>query len=191
MHANPANRPHVLGIDDAPFDKSQDHDVPVVGVVMENATVVEGVAVTSFPVDGDDATGFLADWIDALKWAPMLNAIVLGGITIAGLGIIDITQLAERLHIPVVAVTRRDTTDSDLDQALRAAGRPERLDILHRSPPAREIAENLYAASAGTAPETVDGIILATLNKARMPEPLRVAHLIGAALVAGTSHGNV
>lgn len=191
MHATTVHRPHVLGIDDAPFGKAQNHEVPVVGVIMENATVVEGVAMTSFPVDGEDATGFLAGWIEELKWAPMLNAIVLGGITIAGLGILDITGLAERLHIPVAAVTRRDTADSDLDQALLAAGFPERLDILHRSPPARAIAENLYVASAGAEPGTVDKMILATLNKARMPEPLRVAHLIGAAMVAGTSHGKV
>lgn len=191
MPVRPRIRPHVLGIDDAPFDKSQEQDVPIVGVIMENATVVEGVAVTSFPVDGEDATGFIGNWILELKWAPMLNAVVLGGITIAGLGLIDLIVLAERLQIPVAAVTRRDTANSDLDQAFRAAGLSNRLDILHRSPSARAIADNLYAASAGAEPDIIDEIILATLNKARMPEPLRVAHLIGAALVAGASHGKV
>jgi endonuclease V-like protein UPF0215 family len=44
--------PHILGIDDAPFDKHQDALVPVVGVMMEGAAVVESVAIGAFPVDG-------------------------------------------------------------------------------------------------------------------------------------------
>ena len=53
-------RPHILGIDDAPFVKGQDGDVPVVGVMMEGATLVEGVALGAFPVDGAGATDYLA-----------------------------------------------------------------------------------------------------------------------------------
>ena len=34
-------RPHVLGIDDGPFDKSTDTTVPIVGVMMEGADLVE------------------------------------------------------------------------------------------------------------------------------------------------------
>jgi endonuclease V-like protein UPF0215 family len=36
----------------------------------------------------------------------MLQAVILGGITIAGLGIIDVTTLDERLGLAVVVVTR-------------------------------------------------------------------------------------
>ena len=185
------NHPHVLGIDDAPFDKWEDEEVPVVGVIMENATLVEGVAVTSFPVDGSDATGFFSQWISDLRWEPMLNAVIFGGITIAGLGVIDIHALAGQLRTPVIAVTRHDTAQHDLARALRSAGLSDRLPIIERSPPAREVEENLYVASAGADPEAVDDIVLATLNKARLPEPLRIAHLIGAAIVNGSSHGRV
>ncbi|HKJ67077.1 MAG TPA: DUF99 family protein [bacterium] len=187
----PGKRPHVLGVDDAPLDKWRDDTVPIVGVMMENATVVEGVAVTSFPIDGEGATQFLAEWIGDLKWAPMLHAVILGGITIAGLGMIDLQRLADQLHIPVIAATRHDTADSDLDSALKAAGLIDRLGILQASPPARRILENLYAASAGAEPQVIEKLIKSTLNKARMPEPLRIAHLIGAALVQGSSHGKV
>ncbi len=41
-------RPHVLGIDDAPFHKDQSQDVPIVGVMMEGATLVElGLSLTT------------------------------------------------------------------------------------------------------------------------------------------------
>lgn len=182
-------RPHVLGIDDAPFKKGRDTDVPIVGVVMEAATLVEAVALTRFPVDGDAATEFLAGWIAGLRIQPALQAIVLGGITLAGLGIVDIAELARRLETPVIAATRRDTATSVLARALRAAGLDARLAILERTPPSRCIRTGLHIACAGADPGEAEQIVRATLAKAHLPEPLRIAHLIGAALVKGESKG--
>ncbi len=181
----------MLGIDDAPFRKGQAEDVPIVGVMMEGATLVEGVALGAFPVDGADATGYLAAWIGGQRWYAALQAVVLGGITIAGLGLVDLEALARRLARPVLAVTRRDTATSDLERALRAAGLSDRLAVLERAPPARRLADGLYVACAGAGPEEAERIVRATLHKALLPEPLRLAHLIGAALVRGASHGRV
>ena len=175
-------RPHILGIDDAPFVKGQAGNVPVVGVMMEGATLVEGVAVGAFPVDGDGATDYLAEWIAGLRWYRALQAVVFGGITIAGLGLIG---------LPVLAATRRDTAQSDLADALRAAGFTDRLAILHRTPPAHRLDDGLYITFAGTDPAEAERLMRATLNKASLPEPLRIAHLIGAALVQGSSRGRV
>lgn len=184
-------RPHVLGIDDAPFVKGQADDVPVVGVMMEGATLVEGVALGSFPVDGDGATDYLAGWIAGLRWYRALQAVVLGGITIAGLGLIDVPDLAARLGLPVIAATRRDTAQSDLAGALRAAGFTDRLAILRRTPAAHRLDDGLFITVAGADLPEAERLIRATLNKASLPEPLRIAHLIGAALVQGSSRGRV
>ncbi len=184
-------RPHVLGIDDAPFEKSQAADVPLVGVMMEGATLVEGVAVGAFPVDGAGATDYLAAWIGGQRWHAALQAVVLGGITIAGLGLIDLRALAAKLETPVLAATRHETSTERLAHALRSAGLAERLPILERTPPARRAAPGLYIASAGIEVAEAKGLVRATLGKARLPEPLRVAHLIGAALVSGASKGKV
>jgi len=61
-------RPHVLGIDDGPFDKRQKRPVRVVAVLMEGNNLVEGMALGELPVDGPDATGFLAEWIKTMRW---------------------------------------------------------------------------------------------------------------------------
>ena len=53
-------RPHVLGVDDGPFEKGVSQTVPLVGVTMEGSDLVETVAITEFPIDGEDVTGFLA-----------------------------------------------------------------------------------------------------------------------------------
>ena len=165
--------------------------MPIVGVMMEGASLVEGVAMGAFPVDGGGATAYLGAWIEEMRWYAALQAVVLGGITIAGLGLVDVTALAARLGLPVLAATRRDTANSDLAHALRKAGLSERLAILDRTPPAHRLEDGLYITVAGTTLPRAEQLIRATLNKAFLPEPLRIAHLIGAALVQGASRGRV
>ncbi|MEE8580144.1 MAG: DUF99 family protein, partial [Myxococcota bacterium] len=88
-------RPHTLGIDDGPFEKFQSRVASIVGVMMEGADLVEAVAHTEFPIDGDRATDFLLEWVQSLRCRPALQGVFLGGITIAGLGVVDIVALSE------------------------------------------------------------------------------------------------
>jgi endonuclease V-like protein UPF0215 family len=184
-------RPHILGVDDAPFDKRQARLVPVVGVLMEGNDLLEGVVLGHFPVDGANATGFLADWVEGLRWRQAIQGVVLGGITLAGLGLVDLHELAGRLGIPVLAVTRREPAKSRIGEALTAAKLTDRLAVARRSPPAVRVRPGLYVAFAGTDAAGATNLIEATLRKSRMPEPLRVAHMIAGALERGQSRGRV
>ena len=186
-----ANRPHVLGIDDAPFRKGQPEPVPIVGVTMEGADLVEAIAVTRFPVDGEGATDFLAGWVRGLRVHASLQAVVLGGITLAGLSVVDLRAFALALELPVLAVTRRAPVDGDLVAALHSAGFSHRVALVEGSPRARSLGEGLHVACAGIEAAQAAAIVRATLRKARVPEPLRLAHLVGAALVQGESRGRV
>jgi endonuclease V-like protein UPF0215 family len=180
----------VLGIDDGPFEKGQGRDVPIVGVVMEGAGVIEGVSISSFPPDGENATGFLVQWVGGSRWAPALQGVVLGGVSLAGLGVIDLAALASALGVPVLSVTRRAPTETGLQDALAAAGLRHRAAILERTPPAREV-DGLFLSFAGAERDEARSLLRATLGASKMPEALRVAHLIGAALVHGHSRGRV
>ena len=79
--------------------KRQPGEVPIVAVMMEGCDLVEGVALASFPVDGEDATGFLAGWVAGLRLHASLHAVVLGGITLAGLGVVDVAPPAAHLEL--------------------------------------------------------------------------------------------
>jgi endonuclease V-like protein UPF0215 family len=182
-------RPHVLGIDDGPFHKGQAHDVPIVGVMMEGSAIVEGVALTTFPVDGDGVTTLLAEWIESLRWKRALQAVMFGGATIAGLAIIDIEALAERTGLPCISVTRRPPSNAQVRRALASADLTDRAEQLDRLPPAVAVARNLYVSSAGTTLARTKAIVHATSTKSKLPEPLRVAHLVAAALERGQSRG--
>jgi uncharacterized protein len=156
---------------------------------MEGHDVLESIALGGFPVDGDDATEYLASWIAGLRARPMLQAVILGGITIAGLGIIDVAALAERLGVAVLVVTRHNPARSELADALRAAKLDDRLGLLERIPKAYGVGEGLYLAHAGAPRVEAEQLLIATLGKSRLPEPLRVAHLIGQAMVLRESRG--
>jgi uncharacterized protein len=167
---------------------------------MEGNDLIESIALGEFRVDGDGATEYLATWIAGLRARPMLRAVILGGITIAGLGIIDTAALAERLGLAVLVVTRNDPARSELDSALRAAGLIDRLSLLERAPRAYGIgdepapghrARGLYLAHTGVTRVEAERLLTATLGKAKLPEPLRVAHLIGQAIVLRESRGRV
>jgi len=121
----------------------------------------------------------------------MIQAIILGGITVAGLGLVDMTALAEKLALPVLVVTRRNPLGSDLADALRAAGLSQRLAVLERTPRAYGTDAGFYLAHAGATRIEAERLVTATLGKSRLPEPLRVAHIIGQAIVLRESRGRV
>jgi endonuclease V-like protein UPF0215 family len=157
-------RPHVLGIDDGPFALHAGGEVPIVGVMTEGPDLVEGIAVTRFPVDGDGVTAFLVGWVTSLRLHPALQAIVLGGVTIAGLAIVDLAALAAGTGVPAIAV-------------------------LERTPPAVATPAGVYVACAGCTAEEAVALVRACCGKAGVPEPLRLAHMMARAIVDGESHG--
>jgi uncharacterized protein len=184
-------RPHVLGVDEGPFEKGQPQPVPVVAALCEGPDLVEAVATSAFPVDGDGATEFLARWLGALRAAASVQAVALGGITLAGLGLVDVRALSDALHVPVLVVTRRPPDNARLRDALAAAGLAARFPIAERSPEAFATDDGLWLAHAGATRAEALALLLAARGKAKLPEALRVAHLVATALVRGESHGRV
>jgi len=185
----PPARPHVLGIDDGPFDKRRDTATPLVAVTMEGCDRVEAVAMSSFPLDGADVTDFLAAWAGGLRVRPSLQALALGGITLAGLAVVDVARLAAALALPVLVVSRKDPATSRVAEALRSAGLPERVALLERAPAAVQVAPGIHLAWAGTTEADARALLEASRGKSALPEAVRVAHLIAAARVHGTSRG--
>lgn len=183
------HRPHLLGIDDGPVDKASERPVVLVGVVMEGADLVEGVAVTRFPVDGAEVTSFLSDWVTGLRFHAGLQGVILGGVTIAGLGVVDVGELATRLGVPVLVVNRRDPSNHRVGDALHSAGLMERFGVLERAPAAEPLEDGLYLACSGISRNEAARLVQSARRKSDLPEPLRLAHMIARAITTGESRG--
>jgi len=183
-------RPHVLGVDDGPFEKYRPGAcAPIVGVMMEGHDLVEAVAITEFPVDGDGITAFLAGWIRARRFAPALHGVVFGGITLAGLAVLDANALARELGAPIVVVNRKGRSDEPLRGALAKAGFADRASLLASAPPSFALSVGIHASVAGGDAALAAELIARTRAKSDLPEPLRLAHLFAHALVRGESRG--
>ncbi len=183
----PARR-HVLSIDDGPFRKFADPDALVVGVVTAGAGLVEGVLSTRLPVDGEGATERLAGWIAATRFRPVLRALLINGITIAGLSVIDIHDLSARTRLPVISVVRRSPVGSDLADALRAARLADRIPIVDRAGPPHRFGR-VHFTCAGIEPGKAEEILRAEAGKSSLPEGIRLAHIIAQGIVLGESRG--
>ena len=183
------SRPHVLGIDDGPVDKRSRALVPVVGVMMEGADLVEAVAITRFPVDGAGATDFLAEWVSGLRLRPALQAVIVGGITIAGLGILEIERFSQAVRRPVLVVNRRAPVNNRLVHALERAGLAERRALVEATPAAHAAGPRLFVSAAGIGPHEAASLVRAVRRKSELPEALRIAHLVARAVSTGESRG--
>jgi endonuclease V-like protein UPF0215 family len=157
--------------------------------MMEGADLVEVVAITHFPVDGAGATDFLAAWVNGLRLRPALQAVVLGGITIAGLGVLEVERLSRALRRPVLVVNRRAPVNHRLVHALERAGFAERREAVERTPPAHPAGPRLYVAAAGMGAEEAVSLVQAVRRKSELPEALRIAHLVARAVTMGESRG--
>jgi endonuclease V-like protein UPF0215 family len=182
-------RPHVLGIDDGPFEKfAPGAEAPLVGVMMEGPDLVEAVALTRFPVDGDGVTGFLGGWIEALRFREALHAVLFGGITLAGLALLDPEALARRLDLPVLVLNRKPPRNERLREALRTAGLEARIAQLESAPESFAVGD-VHVSASGASREEAKLLLARTRGKSALPEALRVAHLIARALATGQSRG--
>jgi endonuclease V-like protein UPF0215 family len=169
--------------------KEAGRSVLVVGAVLAGPAQVEGVLTTSLPVDGDDPTPRLAEWIAGSRFYPLLRVVFLRGITIAGLSVIDLPGLAARTRLPVVAASHKSPEESTLAGALDAAGFPERKAVVARAGPATRW-RSLHVESAGLAPHEAWAFLDLFAGKSPFPEPVRIAHLVARAVVDGESRGS-
>jgi len=181
-------RRHIISIDDGPFDKYRDRQVLAVGIVTAGKDLVEGILTTRIPVDGEEVTGRIASWITSSRFRPVLRALLLNGITIAGLSVFDLPELSGRTGLPVIAVNRRPPRNSEITSALVSAGFPGRIPLLDRAGPSHPFG-SIHFRCAGMKPDEAREILEAESGRSHLPEGLRLAHIIAQGVVLGESRG--
>lgn len=176
----------VIGFDDAPFIRRSRHPVAVAGVVCAG-TRFEGMVWGELQADGWDATEVLSGLLLESKFLPQLHLVLLDGITFGGFNIVDLPELATRLQRPCVAIMRRPPRFSAIREAMENLPQPEkrfalmrRAGTIHHYPP-------FYFQVYGAKPEVIAMVLKRLSDRALVPEALRLAHLIGAAVIKGES----
>ena len=181
-----------LGIDDAPF-RFSDESVPVVGVVVQAPSYIEGVLTTLAEVDGHDATDRIASMVRGSRYRAGLAMVFIDGTAVGGFNVIDVDVLREAVGRPIVTVTRRKPYLAAIETALRRRfdDWDERLALIRRHPveAIRTRAGTVWVTYVGGKRADVQEALSLATVRGVLPEPLRVAHLIAAGIVRGESRG--
>jgi endonuclease V-like protein UPF0215 family len=183
---------HVLGVDDAPFDRARRGDVRVVGVLYCGLRL-DGVYSTRVRHDGANATSSLAALVRHAH-LEHLQAILLQGIALAGFNVVDIRALYEQTGVPVLVVARRAPNLAAIRRALetRVPGGRRKWRLIEAAGPMEPISvENakVFVQRAGLTLEEARNLLSRLCVNGHLPEPIRVAHLIAGGVTTGASRG--
>ncbi|MEL6578249.1 MAG: DUF99 family protein [Cyanobacteria bacterium J06621_12] len=175
-----------IGFDDAPFQRHQQAKVNISGIVCTN-TRFEGMVWGAVEVDGNDATDTICQLLIGKKFLPQLHLVLLDGIGFGGFNLVDLPLLAQRLELPCVAMMRKLPKLEKMKQAMsRLPNYQQRLAILNQAGKIH-VFEPFFFQVCGEQPEIIAQALVQLTDCGKVPEALRLAHLVGAAVINGES----
>ncbi|MFW3613233.1 endonuclease dU [Billgrantia antri] len=182
---------HIVGFDDCPFPRTHRGDVPIIGTVFSGLRL-EGVLSGKVRRDGVNSTRELIRLAGSSRFAAHLQLIMLQGVALAGFNVIDVPRLHAELGLPVLVVARRAPRQGAMRRALleRIPGGARKWALVERLGEMEPLA-GVYVQRMGLSREEAATTIRATTPHGRVPEPLRVAHLIAGGVATGESSGRV
>jgi len=178
----------ILGIDDSPFDKFNDKEVLVIGVFYRGGNYPDGVLSTKVEIDGGDSTIKLIEMVNKSKFKSQLQCIMLDGIALGGFNVVNIEKLNSETGIPVIVVMRYYPDLKKMFDAMKKLGYDNKIKLIEKAGKIYKIYK-IYIQIKGIGLEDAKEIIKISSIHSYIPEPIRVAHLIGAGLVKGESKG--
>ena len=182
---------HVIGFDDAPFDREYRGDVLVVGAAYAGLRL-DGVLSAKVRRDGVNATAVLIRVLRASQFFAQTHLILLQGIAFAGFNVVDLDALHQAVLLPVMAVVRRRPNLSRIKSALleHVAGGSRKWRLIEKAGP-MESAAGLFVQRAGIDIDDARLVLKRLAVHSSMPEPLRTAHLIAGGVTLGESRHRV
>jgi uncharacterized protein len=178
----------ILGVDDGQFVPHSKSRVLVVGVVFRAGYWIEGVMSTEVEVDGLDANANLVSMIKASPHYRQLRVILVNGVTLGGFNVVDIKKLNVETGLPVIAVTSKKPDLANVRSALKnLTNSQERWNAILNAGEifpviTRGGKQRVYVEIAGISKEVAVEILRLTATRSKIPEPLRVAHLVASGI---------
>ena len=183
----------ILGIDDAPFPPHTKNNVMLIGTIFRGGTWLDGVLRTYIKGDGTDSTSNIIKMVNGSRHKDQMGVIMLDGITFGGFNVVNIKEIFDETGIPVIVIMRKFPNFEKIKKALmRFEDCRERWALIQETGTVHKIEniEPLYIQIYGIDLEDAKEIVSIATTRSAIPEPIRVAHLIGAGVVTGESKGS-
>ncbi len=135
-------------------------------------------------VDGNDGTEKIANLIQDSKFYEALKVIMLYGITFGGFNIINPKILYEKLNLPVIVIAERKPDLISMKEALtHLDDGEEKWKIIQDSSNLKkyefkDFEHPIFFTHVGMNEKDVRQTIKFSIKTGRIPEPIRVAHMI-------------
>lgn len=176
----------VFGVDDAPFAKRPGARVPICAVLCAG-TRFEGMLWGHTRRDGWRATDAIAAMVTGSKFRDQIDAVLLDGIALGGFNVVDLPALHARVGVPCAAVMRRAPDLAAVRAAIGRLPQPtRRLAVLAKAGVIHTESPFVFQV-VGCEPGVMACALRATTREGHVPEALRLAHLIGSAVMRGES----
>jgi len=179
------NEIKIIGIDDAPFIPRSSGITRIFGIIIRGASIIEGVVQNVVDIDGDDGTEKVIEMVRNTRHFKQIKVIMLAGITVGGFNVLDINQIYKETQKPVIVIVDKEPDFKSIKDALmKLPNGEEKWKIIEKSKKVRRVqtftnTKPIYYQIAGIDPESAEKIIRLSTNVSRIPEPVRIAHLIG------------
>lgn len=174
-----------IGFDDAPFSKMEAL-VNIAGIVCAN-TRFEGMLWGKITRDHTDATDTLIHLFGSSKFYQQVHVVLLDGLAFGGFNLIDLPLLTQAIQRPCIVVMRKQPDLEAIDKALKNFDDYEyRIELIKKAGKIHNI-DNFYFQVIDEDPIIVAKVLQKITDQGYVPEPLRLAHLIGAAIITGQS----
>jgi endonuclease V-like protein UPF0215 family len=183
----------ILGIDDAPFPPHTKNKVILIGTIFRGGTWLDGVLRTYISGDGTDSTSNIIKMVNGSRHKDQIGVIMLDGITFGGFNVVNIKEIFDETGIPVIVVMRKFPNFEKIKKALmRFEDCEKRWNFIQEAGTVYKIenVEPIYIQIHGIDIEDAQKIVGISTTRSAIPEPVRVAHLIGAGVVTGESKGS-
>jgi hypothetical protein len=121
------------------------------------------------------------------KFRDQAHAVLLDGIAVGGFNVIDLPALHARVGVPCASVMRRAPDLAAVHHAIgRLPNAARRLAVLARAGEVHQRDGYVFQV-AGEEPAVMAATLKALTREGNVPEALRLAHLIGSAVMLGES----
>lgn len=181
-----------IGIDDAPFEFFHD-DVLVVGSLIRAPNYLEGILSTRVEVDGTDATEKLIHTIKGSRFLEQARVIFIDGAALGGFNIVDLAELNTETGIPVISVSRDEPDLASIRAAMKAhlPDWKERMATIEKGViyPVETDHNPIYVQAEGVDLQGVESYLKLFTIRGRIPEPIRISHIVSSGIVRGESRG--
>jgi endonuclease V-like protein UPF0215 family len=130
--------------------------------------------------------------LNSSKFKPHIQAILLNGIAFGGFNVVNIHSINKNTSIPVITIIRKSPDFKSIKATLKKLGMEKKYQLMELAGKPKSIKTKhgaVWFQYAGCTEKQAAEFIALTSTRSNIPEPIRIAHIIGQGIMLGESSG--